>query len=262
MVVGYAKGDSFVVSLPISSLRRSREELCRFLFETLEASALCILSSTHLAVLQAGLCTALVVDIGQAGTRVTPVEDGYPLPHCSAFGGIGGAELTSSMSRSAPGADAERLKEDFASVAEDVLEEQKLQRLGEGLAKGFLCGEVLFDVSGSEISASETLPELIMSSLRLQSNINLRGKLLEHVLLIGGTSQLKGLKKRLVKELRRSKWVAPGHALESTKIECSGPYAAWHGAALLAQCPIFKELLISRKQYEAEGPQIVHQTFF
>lgn len=254
--LGYTKGDSFVVSLPISSLRRSREELCRFLFETLEASAVSILSSTHLATLAAGLETALVVDIGQAGTRVTCVEDGYPLPHCSAFGGVGGAELTSKMSLLEPKADAERLKEDVASVAEE-------KNSKDSKDSKFRCGEVLFDASGTEISASETLPELVMTSLRLQSNINLRGKLLEHVLVIGGTSKLNGLQRRLRKELlSRSKWIAPGHALESTKIECCGPHAAWNGAALLAQCPIFKELLMSRKQYEASGPQIVHQNFF
>ena len=103
----------------------------------------CILSSSFLATLGAGLSTALVIDIGEAETRVTPVEEGYPLPHCSAYGRIGGAALTSNMemlrlrdqstevSEVVSSWAAESAKEQSAWVAQDFNAE--LQRLENGV---------------------------------------------------------------------------------------------------------------------------------
>ena len=281
-----------IVSLPISSLRSSREELCEFLFEKYLANgktSACILSSAFLATLGAGLSTALVIDIGEAETRVTPVEEGYPLPHCSAHGRIGGAALTSNMAEMLRLRDqstvsasqevsevvsswaAESAKEQSAWVAQDFNAELqrlktasvsasgsngKIQSLRE---RGFMCGEVLFDAR-----SGDTLPELVMTSLRLQSNINLRGKLLSNMLLVGGTAQLPGLQTRLVSAVRaQSKWVAPGQPLDLVNlVQVETPAVLpWVGGSLLAQCDAIKDLTITREAYEKYGPQVVHQTF-
>ena len=287
-----------IVSLPISSLRSSREELCEFLFEKYlpnGKTSACILSSAFLATLGAGLSTALVIDIGEAETRVTPVEEGYPLPHCSAHGRIGGAALTSNMAEMLRLRDqstvstvstaevvssaAESAKEESAWVAQDFNAE--LQRLktasvsmassGNGIQslreRGFMCGEVLFDAR-----SGDTLPELVMTSLRLQSNINLRGKLLSNMLLVGGTAQLPGLQTRLVSAVRaQSKWVAPGQPLDLVNVvnvvnfdknfDKRPAVLPWVGGSLLAQCDAIKDLTITREAYDKFGPQVVHQTF-
>ena len=287
-----------IVSLPISSLRSSREELCEFLFEKYLANgkangktSACILSSSFLATLGAGLSTALVIDIGEAETRVTPVEEGYPLPHCSAHGRIGGAALTSNMemlrlrdqstevSEVVNSWAAESAKEQSAWVAQDFNAElQRLKTASVSMAssgsnsngiqslrslreRGFMCGEVLFDAR-----SGDTLPELVMSSLRLQSNINLRGKLLSNMLLVGGTAQLPGLQTRLVSDVRaQSKWVAPGQPLDLVNVvnlvDKTPAVLPWLGGSLLAQCDAIKDLTITREAYEKYGPQVVHQTF-
>lgn len=293
-----------IVSLPISSLRSAREELCEFLFEKCLGSqtSVCILSSTFLATLGAGLSTALVIDIGEEGTRVTPVDEGYPLPHCSAHGRIGGAALTSQMveilkaqspepnaSSAGSWAVAESAKERFAWVAQDFNVE--LQRLKTEVVapasltttrssemdqmireKGFTCGELLFDMRSTAALAGDTLPELVMSSLRLQSNINLRGKLLGNMLLVGGTANLPGIHTRLVSEVRaQSKWVAPGQPLDMVKTvmfekpsgdaSASPASLACLGGSLLAECTAVKDLSITRAAYQQYGPQVVHQMF-
>lgn len=281
-ITGKRPTDQLIVSLPSSSLRSAREELCEFLFEKVGGGAgktsvtsVCILSSTFLATLGAGLSTALVIDIGEAETRVIPVEEGYPLPHCSAHGRIGGAALTSymlqdmSLPEVSVSADAaESAKERFAWVAQDFNAElQRLKMLSTSResqrskhlkTSGFMCGELLFDAR-----SGDTLPELVMTSLRLQSNINLRGKLLGNMLLIGGTAQLPGIQTRLVSEVRaQSKWVAPGQPLDMVKVYEKEPAVlAWMGGSLLAECDAVKDLSITREAYEKYGPQVVHRTF-
>ena len=299
-ILGGSDERQLIVSLPISSLRSAREELCEFLFEKCLGSrtSVCMLSSTFLATLGAGLSTALVIDIGEEGTRVTPVDEGYPLPHCSAHGRIGGAALTSQMveilkaqspelnaSGAGSWAVAESAKERSAWVAQDFNVE--LQRLKTGTVatttrssevdqrlreKGFMCGELLFDMRSTAALAGDTLPELVMTSLRLQSNINLRGKLLGNMLLVGGTANLPGIHTRLVSEVRaQSKWVAPGQPLDMVKTvmfetpsgdaSASPASLACLGGSLLAECNAMKDLSITRAAYQQYGPQVVHQMF-
>lgn len=205
--LGASGNGHFVVALPWSTPRSVREELCEFLFEKLSASFVSLSSSTFLAALGAGLSTTLVVDIGEGGARVVPVEDGYPLPHCGVSGRIGGATLSLAMLRwlktsvSLPpsltsASTGEHVKETVAWVGQKKDQENLLVSAqpkgctlvgpcgGEypiSCGDGFKCGELLFDVRGSfaeETAANlscDTLPELILASLRLQSNINLRG---------------------------------------------------------------------------------------
>lgn len=288
--------DRLIVSMPINTLRSAREALCETLFEKMsDFKSICLLSSTFLATLGAGLATALVVDIGHGGIRVTPVEEGYPQTHNSTFGRIGGAALTSQMSSllNLDLQDAEKAKEKSAWVAQDFdAELQKLKMLdsthgpAKEREKGFLCGELLFDVQASASACastnasrepfaapSETLPSLVMSSLRLQSNINLRGKLLENIILFGGTAQLPGLQPRFEKELRsQSQWVAPGQSLDMVKVcevnttsphgePCSQMSLPCFGASLVAACDVMKELSITRTAYQSFGCQVVHHMF-
>ena len=73
--------------------------------------------------------------------------------------------------------------------------------------EGFRCAELLFEPARlgnipCSDSPLQTLPEMVLASLRLQSNINVRGQLLQNVVLVGGTSQLPGIQERLAAEIR------------------------------------------------------------
>ncbi|CAE7731714.1 arp42 [Symbiodinium sp. CCMP2592] len=160
-----------------------------------------------------------------------------------------GAALPDGLS----GAEAGKIaKEQLAWVAQDfTLELQKLRRMevpsqppkpsmcdfvGTGgkrcvfqasRGEGFKCAECLFDptvcrapgAASTMPQTPQTLPEMVLASLRLQSNINVRGQLLQNVILAGGMSQLPGLQERLATEIRHcSRWVAPGQSQEIVKV--------------------------------------------
>ncbi|CAE7018140.1 GTG2 [Symbiodinium sp. KB8] len=126
--------------------------------------------------------------------------------------------------------------------------------------EGFRCAECLFDPTVCRVPGADsmpqtpqTLPEMVLASLRLQSNINVRGQLLQNVVLVGGTSKLPGLQERLATEIRHcSRWVAPGQSQEIVKV-CApepGSIQAWIGGSLLAQCEVIKDLVVSREAYQ------------
>jgi len=247
----------------------------------------------------------LVIDIGEAGACVVPVEDGFPLASCITRGTIGGAFLSDAMAgmmqeaslQLPEGAEwpiAGRLaKEHLAYVAPDF--DQEMQRLRGGMlnprrcnlpsgcsfeslhGEGFRCAELLFGTSSSSNSGNlqqtplcklaspeEAIPELIMSALRLQNKINLRGTLLDGLLLAGGTSKLPGLPERLLHEVRsRSPWVAPGKKPEEVQLHAppEREHLAWLGGASLAECDVLRQLWTTKSDFQEHGARAVHRRF-
>eukprot|EP00811_Abedinium_folium_P009190 NODE_18494_length_890_cov_1.465269.p1 GENE.NODE_18494_length_890_cov_1.465269~~NODE_18494_length_890_cov_1.465269.p1 ORF type:complete len:258 (+),score=60.42 NODE_18494_length_890_cov_1.465269:72-845(+) len=114
-----------VVAVGISTSRRMREELCRLAFDVLGAGAVYVGSVAFLAVLGAGLSTALVVDVGDAGFVTVPVEDGYPAPSCAVEGPLGGALLAQRLREEVlpTGSDSRAAKDQLADFAEDFAED-------------------------------------------------------------------------------------------------------------------------------------------
>jgi len=292
------------VSLPLWTCRQSREAVCEFLFESMEAKSLCLVSSAFVVALSTGKSSCLVIDIGASGTSVVPVEDGYPLTDCAVHGRNGGQAVDGAMSRlmqdsgtALPGDLAWTgaglaAKEELAWVAPDFTKE--LENLKQGgsqgprpfecdlvasngkrgrfqacRGEGFKCGELLFDpsriasLSGKDFYL-ESVPELVLASLRMQSNINLRGQFLQNLVLVGGMTQLPGLPARLASEIRRcSRWVAPGQKPDDIEVHApeNRQWQAWLGGVLLAQCSVSKDLTITKEAYNSCGPGLVHASF-
>lgn len=65
-------------------------QLMQMCFESLHSPAIYSISSGVLSAFSTGRTSALVIDIGAAGTRIMPVVDGYELRRCSVFTRRGG----------------------------------------------------------------------------------------------------------------------------------------------------------------------------
>eukprot|EP00448_Togula_jolla_P019854 CAMPEP_0170578706 /NCGR_PEP_ID=MMETSP0224-20130122/5598_1 /TAXON_ID=285029 /ORGANISM="Togula jolla, Strain CCCM 725" /LENGTH=345 /DNA_ID=CAMNT_0010901691 /DNA_START=19 /DNA_END=1056 /DNA_ORIENTATION=- len=284
---------SIVLAVGPSVTRRSREELTELLFfERHSARSVCVASTPFLATLGAGLSSALVLDVGEVFSSAVPVEEGYALGDCSVCGAPGGRLLTDAMGEmlqkagvELPGGPAGRAaarlaKERLGCVAVNLKEELlKLQErprsprssgllsgLGSDLrqslaCEGVQCAELLFSPPTGRIPG---IHEIIIDSLRLQSDVNLRGKLLGNILLTGASSMLTGLPERLRSEVQqRSPWVAPGKSVEEVNVVALAERntLAWSGGAALANCDVFKDMCTSRADFSNHGARIIHRNY-
>jgi len=68
-----------LVAEPAYSTTTQRERMAELLFESFRAPAMYLARSPVLSAFSMGRSSAVVVDIGACGTRVTPVHDGYIL---------------------------------------------------------------------------------------------------------------------------------------------------------------------------------------
>lgn len=121
-------------------------------------------------------------------------------------------------------------------------------------AEKYRAPELLFNPAliGSE---QQGLHQLLHTSIA-RCDLDLRRALYSHIILCGGTSQFDGLGDRLLSETRRL-------ASRDTKIKIWAPpervVSVWCGGSILASLSTFKQVWISKRQYQEEGKSIMHR---
>jgi centractin len=118
----------------------------------------------------------------------------------------------------------------------------------------FRAPEVIFR---PEIIGSEELgvADALVNSIK-KSDIDLRSVFYEQIVLAGGSTLFPGFGDRLLYEVRQR---APAH----TRIRISAPpdriHSAWVGGSILASLSTFKNMWVSRAEYEEYGSNILHR---
>jgi actin-related protein len=87
---GFTQYDGYGASYCATVKREQQIKYTEFLMETMEASSMFLAPAPMLSAFSTGRQTALVVDIGAGGTRVTPVVDGLLLAQSQRRSGRGG----------------------------------------------------------------------------------------------------------------------------------------------------------------------------
>jgi actin len=126
----------------------------------------------------------------------------------------------------------------------------------------FGCAEALFDPSRLGFSApgigDVTLDAIMRCDPDLPAGV-LR-ELFANVVLAGGTAMLPGFAERLRTELASR---APsGTAVHVRRVPEQGTCASWAGGATLASLDAFKLMWITKSEFDAHGPSIVHSKCF
>ena len=260
-----------------------REQLAEIFFETFRSPALFVAPPAVLSLYASGRTTGVVLDVGEGVTHCIPVYEGYALPHSIVRSDLGGSDVTKRLqlllrksglafSTTAEADYCSRMKEEVCYVNNVPTTESdyNIQSGGGSEAKAqyqLPDGQVI-DLSTERHRSSEVLfqPSLIGSEERpihdvlltsiLQSDMELRSTLFSNVVLSGGSTMLPGLGDRLLYEVR-------SRAPERTKIRISAPperrESAWVGGSILASLATFKNMWVSRKEYEEVGSSILHR---
>ena len=246
-----------------------------------------------LSLYASGRTTGVVLDVGEGVTHCIPVYEGYALPHSVVRSDLAGMDVTQrlqlllrksglALSTTAELEFSSKMKEDVCYVsnvppttrdndydtdnigsgsgAVSTKDTSKAQyQLPDGQVvqlsnERHRSSEVLFQPSliGSE---ERPIHDVLLTSI-LQSDMDLRSTLFSNIVLSGGSTLLPGLGDRLLYEVR-------SRAPERTRIRISAPperkESAWVGGSILASLATFKNMWISRKDYEEYGSSVLHR---
>ncbi len=266
--------------------RVSKEQMAEIMFETFNTPALGIESAGVLALYAQGMRTGIVVDCGNR-TKITPIADGYPLPHAILQSSFGGLDIDRSLSRflvdrygtSYAGdhfiRDCQLLKEQLGYIAISIADERKKpvtelaakfrMHTGTNLqfdCERFECGETLF--SATMPNGCQGLPEAINWCISKCESV-LRNDLFGAIVLCGGSTCIDGFPTRLQQE------IANAHSRtgliftsEAPAVKMVAPsnrkFMPWIGGARLAQMDGFAQRIVTQADFDERGCSVLHDS--
>ncbi|KAJ8627318.1 hypothetical protein MRB53_020625 [Persea americana] len=269
---------------PLSTPKAVRERLVQLMFETFNISGFYASEQAVLSLYAVGRISGCTVDIGHGKIDIAPVCEGAVQHIASKRFEIGGIDLTKLLAQelrksnplvSIDISEVEKLKEQYASCADDQFAYEGIQRsclaekhtLPDGqvitIGKGkYLVGEALFQPSILGLEEHGIVEQLVRSISSVSSE-NHR-QLLENTVLCGGTSSMLGFEDRFQKEANlcsssiRPSLVKPPEYMPENLSKNS----AWMGGAILAKVVFPQNQHVTKADYDETGPVIVHKKCF
>ncbi|GKT34525.1 Actin [Aduncisulcus paluster] len=276
-----------LLALPSLIGKTVKEDLTQLLFEELSVPSLSMCLGPALSVFATGRTSGVVVDIGGGCTEIIPMVDGVPLSQSYCKVQMGGMDLTERLARDII-ASTERLdfpslssspslfdiyskmKEDSCYVSmnfeaelratahskdHSAIHRSHVFKLPDGKEitmdkERFLCSEGLFHPSilGKE---SAGIPELVAGVVS-EVGVDVRSRMWSSVILSGGTTLLPRFNERMDTELSE---LSNGKKVSIVANE-NRLILNWMGGSLVASLPTFRDLFVSKEEYEEIGPSI------
>ncbi|KAF0725960.1 hypothetical protein Ae201684P_016206 [Aphanomyces euteiches] len=253
------------------------------MFETFNVPALCISYPAVLALYATGRINGCMLECGDGVTQIVPIYDGIVISHAISRLDLGGRDLTDYMvkmlneggyniSTSSEREIVREIKERLTFVSQEYdqdmlkhLEEAPQPEQSYELPDGnvivvgkerFRTPEALFKpwLIGKEMPG---IHQFLFDTLK-KCDLDTRWKL-HNIFLSGGTTACPGFIGRVKNELRALTPPAMG-------MRVLGPierkHFVWIGGTTLASLRRFKELCISKAEYDEHGPSIAHTKCF
>lgn len=213
-----------IYSEPILNPPNLREHLARVFFETYQMPAIVIFPSAVMALVNAGLSTGLVVEIGEGMAFIVPIHDGEVITHAVNRLPLGGVDVNEnlknflmqegySLNFSAQKEILRDIKEKLCYVAEDVNTESQMAYknrtrrpylLPDGTeiqigSSRFMAPEILFTPGMLGYNTMSITQAILDSIAKVPHEI--KRTLLRNIVLSGGSTKFPGFERRLQKEL-------------------------------------------------------------
>jgi|AntRauTorckE5430_2_1112549.scaffolds.fasta_scaffold01509_3 centractin len=283
-----AKTDEHPVLLTEAPMnpRANREQIAELFFETYRAPAIFFSPPAVLSLYASGRATGVVLDVGEGVTHCVPVYEGYALKHSITRSDVAGRDVTKQLqlllrksglafTTTAESDLVKTMKEELCYVHQNVSgtddrikpgvgssedTAQAVYQLPDGQTVSIsnerhLAPEVLFNpslIGSEEVDVASALVNSIM-----KSDLDLRPTLFSQIVLAGGSTCTSGFGDRLLTEVRAK---APTH----TRIRISAPpdriHSAWAGGSILASLATFKNMWVTKAEYEEYGKEVLHRS--
>lgn len=270
-----------LLSETVGTPRAEHERLTQLMFEKFNVPAFYLAADGVLACYAAGRTTCLAIT-GQAATDAVAVYEGYALPHSRTgllVGRVDVAQLAMKLigdriGQALPSSAREgvwQLLEQHGYVALNYdAELQKAQNTSEfdvsvelpggqtatlGMER-FAALEALFKASlaGGEGSLQKAVYDAIMLC-----DVDVRGQLYANIVPAGRALAVAGVTERLTHELRTR--APPSMSLRIVE-SAERAQMVWIGGSIVSSLPTFKQMWVTRKDYDTSGPSIIGKKAF
>ncbi|KAK6480625.1 actin-3-like [Huso huso] len=264
-----------VTDAPLSPTT-NREKMAELLFEEFRVPAMYVAHQSLLSVYSYGRTTGLVVESGSGATYVSPIHNGYSMPHATFRLDLAGRALTEYLGKLMADAGnrfssqekpvVREIKKQCCYISQDYEAELRSEERGylmdyvlpDGHAitlgsERFRCPEILFCPSTLGVSEAG-IHVMTMNSLQ-KCPTEQHEQMMDSIMVCGGSSLLRGFPERLKKEMIK---LAPRGAKINVIAGPHREFSAWVGGSIMACLNSFQPMWVSSQDYNERGPFMVH----
>ncbi|KAJ5075260.1 actin-10-related [Anaeramoeba ignava] len=258
----------------------SRAQTAQIMFERFLVPNFLTKNSAFLALFSIGKKSGFVVDSGESFTSFVPIFNEKILTHNLSKVGFAGKKLNGHFSQLltkkkrnfrllASKESIINIKENDCYVAFDYEEEMQINSKMKFMKKflvgnkeySFKLGSELFEMS--EVFFDPKMQKFHQSTIQkcacdiiLDCEEKVQKELFSNILLIGGSSLIRGFDERLQKEICK---IADDNFEVNVIAPSERKHLAWIGGSKFASIPDFEKNCISREEYLEKGEQIFYQ---
>eukprot|EP00501_MAST-03F_sp_TOSAG23-6_P002588 GSMAST32.ASY1.ANO1.2729.1 assembled CDS len=261
---------------------KNREYMCRIMFEKIKVNGFYVAPQPVLSLFSTGRTNGLAVEAGGGATTTLPVFEGYGLRYASQKNKVAGLEIDKHLQKmlSSRGRKfsrsqmsiVQKIKE--ATCAVSLHLQNELKDGGYGVdyelpdgeiiqidpASRYTCTEALFnpEILGREFASEAGVAQLVQDSI-LGCDEDTRNTLYDAVVISGGSSMLPNYINRLQQDISYQNGIEIPTKVFS---DSQRKYGAWIGGSMLASLSTFKNMKITKQEYDDVGQTIVRSKCF
>lgn len=262
---------------PSNNSKSCREKMAQIMFETYNVPSFYTQIPAILALFASGRTTGCVVDCGYNTSHVIPVYEGYSLPNNITRLDVRGKDMDeyletklyeqNNLEETYDTSHFRRMKEECCYVSMDIEREEDIPErsyeMPDGkrvyIKKERVCvPEILFGLSMRDNSLHGGIHQATCQTIS-KCNEDLHRELFSNIVLAGGSTKFPGFRERMQKEVES---FSPSNMKTAVYSFPEPDCMAWRGGAMFSSLSSFRNMWISREEYDEYGPGIISKICF
>ena len=258
-----------LIAEPILNPQENRINIAKVLFDKHKVENIFFASQPILSLFSTSSTSGAVLETGDGVTQSCIIYEGYAIPGSYKRINLGGKEVTEylqyllnkkgyELNNSDGFQITKKIKEELCEINNNNnnLENKNYKLPDRSIIEirqeRFLAPEILFNPLLREYEYPG-IPEILFESIN-KTNLDLKLQLYDSILLSGGNTNIKGIKERIYKEIKK---LAPKNAKVRLHTPSNPEYCSWIGGNIISSLEIAKEMWISLKKKKKKG-DIIH----
>ncbi len=257
--------------------KEQRDRSTHLFFEKFRVEGYYSMPSTLSSLFARGLTAGCVIDSGESGTHIQCINNGYTIAESLVALDVGGRTLTEYMAKMlfdrgfhvSDHSAAVAIKEKYSFVSSQLEADmnESINKLtftksftlpdGQSVAlnsERFVCPEALFSPNfvGSK---SPGIHVAVKQSIG-KCGEEMRSKLYQNIVLSGGNTLFRRITDRLHREISN---IVPSESSVTIQGQLDRVHYTWLGASVFSSLSTFRDMWISKQEYEEFGPSIIRR---